>query len=229
VTRKRPSKPFKYSFPIWSEYTTALGRNKLMMDIRNHHDNLVYCDTDSAVMTKPVFEAGGELGDWELEHVLKGGVFIKSKLYMIHKEDDTSVCKSKGVGKYMSSEDDFVKTLHTGCVGMERFTKMKESNNMRLKSGSVLLFEKHLMFDDDKRDWLGRSFKLDDWQDSEPLKLVEGLVPSEQRKALDDYNAAKEKRMEEFFKSDQFDRFAVGSDISNKEFFENEAWHEMHN
>ena len=176
ITRKKQAKPFKYSFPIWSEYTTALGRNKLMKDIQKHPKNIVYCDTDSAVVNRPVFEEGQELGDWEIEHELNGGVFIKSKLYMLKLQDEKFVCKSKGVGKYMKEKDDFIKTVNTGNVDMERFTRMKESNNIGVKSGSVMQFSKHLNFNDEKRNWLGKSFSLEDWQNSEPLELVDGEV-----------------------------------------------------
>ena len=176
ITRKKPSKPFKYSFPIWSEYTTALGRDKLMTDIRKYPKNIVYCDTDSAVVDKPVFEEGLELGDWEKEHELEGGVFIKSKLYMLKLAKQKFICKSKGVGKFMKEKDDFIKVVNTGSVDMERFTKMKESNNIGIKSGSVMQFSKHLSFNDEKRNWNGKDFSLDDWQDSEPLELVGGEV-----------------------------------------------------
>ena len=223
ITRKKQSKPFKYSFPIWSEYTTALGRNKLMMDIRKHPKHIVYCDTDSAVVTKPVFEEGQNLGDWEQEHELEGGTFIKSKLYMLKLKQEKYICKSKGVGKYMKEKDDFIRTIHSGHVDMERFTKMKESNNIGIKAGSVMNFSKNLSFNDEKRNWHGKDFKLDEWHDSEPLKLVEGMTKIERLKVTQAYDRQQEKQMQKYFESDLFDKHAVGNDISNKEFHENET------
>jgi len=222
ISRKKKAKPFKYSFPIWSEYTTAMGRNKLMSDIRKHPKDVVYCDTDSAVVTKPVFDEGQELGDWELEHELSGGTFIRSKLYMIRPEGKKAICKSKGVGRFMADEIKFNDALSSGKVCMERFTKMKESNNIGIKSGSVMMLKKHIGFDDDKRNWNGRSFRIDDWQDSEPYELNEGLLPNEVLKAQYAYQRQQEKAMKEFVNSDLFDRFSVGSDISAEEFLKNE-------
>jgi len=228
ITRKKPSKPFKYSFPIWSEYTTALGRDKLMTDIRKYPKNIVYCDTDSAVVDKPVFEEGLELGDWEKEHELEGGVFIKSKLYMLKLAEQKFICKSKGVGKFMKEKDDFIKVVNTGSVDMERFTKMKESNNIGIKSGSVMQFSKHLSFNDDKRNWNGKDFSLDDWQDSEPLELVGGITKLERAgqelKARLSYEREREKEQASFINSDLFDKTSVGKDISPEEFIENEKW-----
>jgi len=221
VTMKKAVKPFKYSFPIWSEYTTALGRNKLIQDIKKHPRHIVYCDTDSAVCTKPVFEEGNNLGDWELEHKLKGGVFIKPKLYML-KKDEGYVCKSKGVGKFMSTKEQFENALYTGKVSMSRFTKMKESNNIGIKSGSVIRLDKHLSFEDTKRDWLGKSFNVHDWCDSEPLELREGFTKEEQLKALYTYQKEQSKIKNKFLQSDLFDKHSVGSDITASEFLDNE-------
>ena len=233
ITRKKQAKPFKYSFPVWSEYTTALGRNKLMKDIQKHPKNIVYCDTDSAVVDKPVFEEGQELGDWELEHELNGGVFIKSKLYMLKLQDEKFVCKSKGVGKFMQEKDDFIKVIGTGDVNMERFTRMKESNNIGVKSGSVMQFSKHLNFNDEKRNWKGKDFSLEDWQDSEPLKLTDGLTKLEMAKmeldARMSYEKEKQKESISFINSDLFDKHSVGSDISPEEFIQNEQWFEKNN
>ena len=128
-------------------------------------------NTDSAVVTKPVFEEGQNLGDWEQEHELDGGIFIKSKLYMLKLQKQKYICKSKGVGKFMKEKDDFIRTLSTGVVDMERFTKMKESNNIGIKSGSIMNFSKHLSFNDEKRNWKGKDFRIDEWHDSEPLEI----------------------------------------------------------
>jgi len=178
ISVKKQAKPFKYSFPIWSEYTTALGRNRLLGHIRQHKENVIYCDTDSAIVNRPCFEEGTELGDWELEHKLKGGLFIKPKLYMIFKEDDTAVCKSKGVGRFMNNKESFYDALQKGKVEIERFTKMKESNNIGIKSGSIIRMFKMIGLEDDKRNWHKKEFSFDDFQDSIPLKIEKGEICS---------------------------------------------------
>jgi len=172
VGLKKEVKPMRYSFPILSTYTTMLGRVKLINDLRKHHKYVLYGDTDSGYTTKPVFTEGKNLGDWELEKVCNGATFIKPKLYKLNIEDGSFVCKSKGVGRFMSEEPTFMRAIDTGVIGMERFTKMKESNNIGIKSGSIIHMKKHLNMNDTKRDWLGKNFSLDDWQDSEPLKIT---------------------------------------------------------
>ena len=136
------------------------------------------------------------------------------------------ICKSKGVGKFMKEKDDFIRILSTGVVDMERFTKMKESNNIGIKSGSIMNFSKHLSFNDEKRNWHDKDFRINDWQDSEPLKLIEGMTPMERRKVTQAYDRQQEKAQQKYFESDLFDKHAVGSDISAKEFFDNERWFE---
>ena len=226
VSVKKKAKPFKYSFPIWSEYTTALGRNRLLCHIKDHEEQIIYCDTDSAIVKKPCFEEGDELGDWELEHKLKGGLFIKPKLYMIFKDDEDVICKSKGVGKFMNTRDKFMKSLNEGKVEMERFTKMKESNNIGIKSGSVIRMFKRIGVEDDKRNWLGQRFRFDDFQDSKPLRIIDGVTEFRyndlMKKARDAYEREQERQMKAFINSDQFDKFSVGSDISAEEFIKNE-------
>lgn len=167
ITHKTAVKPFRYSFPILASYTTMLGRLKLIHAVRKHEKALIYTDTDSAVMSRPCLIESDELGGWELEHKLKGGLFIRPKLYMIFKGDDV-VCKSKGVGKYMSTEKDFVQALHAGRVDMQRFMRMKESNRLNVKPGTIIRMSKRIGVEDDKRQWPGK-FDEGSWQDSKPI------------------------------------------------------------
>lgn len=232
ITRKKQCKPFRYSFPIFSEYTTALGRSKLMNDIIPVSDHVVYTDTDSVVLTKKVIQEGNELGDWELEYMLRSGTFIRSKLYMINPVGKDYVCKSKGIGKYMKTKDMFVDALNKGSVHMERFSKMKESNMLGIKSGSVMKIQKHVGLEDDKRNWLGKRFSVNDWQVSEPWKVNDGYLPKEindmNRKAQEAHDREQEKMMKQYLDSDVFDSDAVGQDISKLEFLRNEQWFAVH-
>lgn len=226
VSVKKAAKPFKYSFPIWSEYTTALGRDKLITDIKSKRKDLVYCDTDSAIMTRPVFESGSELGDWNLEHDdLVGGLFIKPKLYMLYKNGELPICRSKGIGRFMNSKEKFLGALDAGSVSMERFTKMKESNALGIRSGSVVVLNKMIGLEDNKRDWLGKRFSINDWQNSEPLKLLDGVPEpvhaANLRRAFDAYEKERrEERVEALERTDFFD--SMGADITKEEFLRNE-------
>lgn len=225
---KKEGTPMRYSFPILSSYTTMLGRVKLIDDVRTYSKYLVYDDTDSAVLTRPCLETGPNLGDWELEHVCDGGVFIRNKLYMINPKGKEAVCKAKGVGKFMKNSDDFMRCIRQGKVHMERFSKMKESSNLGIKSGSVMRLVKEFNLNDDKRDWAGRDFRLDDWQDSRPIKLRSGLLPDEVRKAYLYHENVRQERRMAFTRSDLFDSHAVGHDISDEEFLENEMFFARH-
>ncbi len=224
VSTMKEAKPMRYSFPILSSYTTMLGRVKLIQDITPHKKHLLYSDTDSAYMTRPCIEEKDELGGWELEKVADGALFIRSKLYKLDFNGKPSVCKSKGVGRFMSTDYDFMRAIDTGRIAMERFTKMKESSRMGINSGSIMYLTKDFNLNDDKRDWNGKSFSVDDWQDSEPLKLRDGLTPKDQRKAMEAYQNEQAKQMKKYFRSDLFDRKAVGNDITNEEFLKNEIF-----
>lgn len=224
ISIKKEVKPMRYSFPILSSYTTMLGRMKLLRDIKPYAKLLLYSDTDCAHMTKPCFKEGSELGDWDLQYISDGATYIKSKLYKTNPIGSDSICKSKGVGKFMNKPDTFFRAIDTGRVLMERFSRMKESDRIGIKSGSIIQLHKHLGLDDDKRDWNGLSFDIDGWQDSEPLKLTCGLTPQDQQKALTKDLMGLHKKKMDFINSDLFDRHSVGSDISNEEFLKNEQW-----
>jgi len=233
--RRCHSSPPQYSSPVLSTYTTMLGRMKLWNDTYKHHERLVYEDTDSAVMTRPVLEEGTGIGDWELERVTKGGIFIRPKLYMLRPGDDgVLISRSKGMKniaydkeKDITSENCFVRSISAGKVSINRFTRMKESLRMGIHSGSVMNLTKLIGLEDDKRSWPGL-FKLAEWQNSEPLKLIDGLTPTDnakaELKAREHYKRQKAIRLQELIRSDKFDSAMVGADISNEEFIDEEKW-----
>ena len=231
VSMKKQGKPARYSFPILSSYTTMLGRMKLISNISSHKEDLVYADTDSAYMMKNCFETGEELGDFELQHTAESGLFIRSKLYRLM-VNGKPICKSKGVGKFMQDDEDFpdrfLNAIATGRIRMERFSKMKESQRIGIKSGTAMKFSKIINLNDEKRDWNRKDFHVDDWQDSEPLKLREGLSVKDQLKALYAHQKVSNDATQAFLRSDLFDSHAVGSDISKEEFLNNEQWFATH-
>lgn len=227
--KKKSCPPMRYSFPILSTYTTMLGRMKLINALTPYYKYLAYGDTDSGYMTKRVFEEGEELGDWEMQLECDGALFIRNKLYKLDINDQPSVCKSKGVGKFMKKGDDFMRAISTGRILMERFTKMKESSRIGIMSGSVMQLTKDFNLEDDKRDWKGKKFSVSDWQDSEPLMMKDGMLPVEfekaQRKALEQYKKDRAADDEAYLNSDLFDLKSVGTDIPAQEFLKNErAW-----
>jgi hypothetical protein len=222
TVKKENQRSMRYSFPILSEYTTMLGRIKLWDNCQGKEKYLCMNDTDSVLATNNCFEDSKELGKFKLEDTNDRATTIRPKNYAMRSEKGGWTTKTKGVGRFMKGESAFYKGLRDGYVDMSRFSRLKESYKAGIKPGSVIVFRKKLGFEDDKRDWQGKSFRVDDWQDSEPLKLNQGLLPKDVRKAL---QANREKIIAErnaFLNSDLFDSHSVGKDISRAEFLKNE-------
>lgn len=228
TVKKENQKSMRYSFPILAEYTTMLGRMKLWGDCNGKEKHLCMNDTDSVLCTAPCFTHSLELGEFKLEDTNDITTPIRPKNYAMRSESGKWTTKSKGVGRFLKGKDAFYKGIMDGYVDMSRFSRIKESYKAGISPGSVIVFRKKLGFEDDKRDWKGKTFKVDDWQDSEPLKLKEGLTASEQLKALYSHQKARNKVKDAFLRSDLFDSHAVGYDISKEEFLNNEQWFATH-
>jgi len=215
VTRKKEGKPPRYSFPIISEYTTALGRIKLWTDIHPHEKDIIYMDTDSAFCMRPCFETSNELGSWKLEHDdIYKGIFIRPKFYAYYTESEGLKTKSKGVGSFMD-KDNYIECLNEKFVPMSRFLRMKESNRLGIKSGSVIECSKDLHFEDDKRLW-EKDFNIDEFQDSKALLIDNGIMYNKEN--ILKMNILRNKRDDHGFSYD-----SKGDDISKEEFFKNET------
>lgn len=169
---EKEGKPQKTSFPILASYTTAICRTHLWNRIKDYSSSLIYSDTDSAFMTKNVFENDEKtLGAFKLEKESSDSMIAALKMYRI---DDK--CRSKGVGKYMSTPETFNRALETKSVDMIQWLRLKSGWRANKSPGSILKINKHFKLDDTKRDWLGKKFSQNDWQDSEPLKVNNGEV-----------------------------------------------------
>jgi len=170
AVHKTESKPPAYSFPIIASMTTAMTRMRLWEDIRRHHKHLIYTDTDSCVMSKPVMRTGDGLGEWKLEGVIEDSVFIRPKFYKYVENDGTEIFKVKGVpGKYIN-KDTFNSLVQGNKLTYSRMSKMKESNRRALPYNLMMQTKKQLGVEDDKRLWK-KKFSLYDIQDSEPLNM----------------------------------------------------------
>lgn len=166
--RDYQGKPQKTSFPILSEYTTAIARINLWNLVHKYEKYLWYSDTDSSYMSKPVFESDDKtLGAFKLECTSEDAVFAAPKFYRI---DDK--CKSKGVGKFLSNKEVFDNTLRTKSVDVLQWQRLKSAWQNNRTMGTIFRNTKNFKFDDSKRDWHGQSFANSGWQDSEPLNLT---------------------------------------------------------
>lgn len=212
VKKDNPKSP-RYAYPILSEYTTMLGRIKLWSDCKDNGRHLCMNDTDSVLATYPCFENSQELGHFELQDTNDTCTTIRPKMYSMRSSKTGEwTTKSKGVGKFMKGHDKFYKALSDGYVDMSRFSKMKGSYRAGIMPGSIVLMRKKMGFEDDKRDWGNQQFSIDDWQDSNPLKVIDGLLPKDVMKAMNAYKDAKIKEEETYRKTDLFDIGAAGWD-----------------
>lgn len=167
------------AFPCVAAYITALGRVKLLRNLKAHEHTVVYCDTDSVkYLSEEARDPDGhELGEWEYEYT-ETQVFIRPKVYW--KADLTSL-KMKGIkmGAMQPliwdrlptpAEDKQMYTHGAITAPLERFTVIaftddgvlarfykptgiKEGIIRKKKVNQWLRHEKLLQWGDTKRTW----------------------------------------------------------------------------
>ena len=166
--RTKTEKAPIFIHPILASYTTALARLKLLNKLEKSKKDLIYCDTDSIVVKKPLFESSNKLGELKLEHIGKEAMFIRNKWYYI--EDDEIHIRSKGVRKIIDKED-FMKVVRERIITQKRFTTLKESYVRKMPLSSIIEVVKHLSVEDIKRKW-SKPFDPNEEQDSNPLYIT---------------------------------------------------------
>ncbi len=87
---------------------TSIGRDLLSYFKNNPNFNLYYCDTDSAVIDRPLPDhmVGDKLGQLKLEHVVYRGIFLAPKVYSLITVDGEKITKVKGLSGYDDDELD---------------------------------------------------------------------------------------------------------------------------
>ena len=212
-----------YCIPIFSTYTTALGRIKLYDDAKRSGDSLIYMDTDSIHTQKKCYSTGNELGDLEYEGKSDESLYIRPKLYM-----SNGKVKSKGVGRMAKAR--FYEFTNNPSVETRRFVGFKESRSRQIPNGAILTVPKYLDLEDTKRTWKKRFVPFRQ-EFSRSLYIEDGMTTQEREKVMRKVLAAERlqarREMEEFVRSDMFDSAAVGSDTSYEDFIENEKYFEM--
>lgn len=157
----------KNVYPILASYVTSYARI-LMYDYINN-DDVIYTDTDSIFITKPLYNDSKKLGEMKLEDgsPFKMGYFVKPKFYFTIDNNDNEVTKIKGISR--ASKDDFYNILKGKSVTKMKFTKLKESIRRGFNPNTKLMLNKLLSLDDNKRVWI----KQKDILISEGIKLNE--------------------------------------------------------
>lgn len=175
--------------PILASYTSAMGRIKLFNEMIRYPDNMIYCDTDSMVVDKKLWESGLDLGDLELENVIEEAVFVRPKQYRILNDAGKEFFKTKGVpNRYINDRKKFDKMLKDREIFIEKFTKTKESAIRHLSFSSIITICKHLDLEDNKRLW-SEMFDIDMVQESLPHNIIDGVTEH-------DYNIEVKKAMQ---------------------------------
>lgn len=150
--------------PIWSCYVTAYARILIHKYIEKLQP--VYVDTDSCI-TKIKIDDSKKLGEMKLEEYINTGMIIKPKMYFNNEK-----VKIKGV-RIPKEERKLLRLknniINNKPVKYEKFIRMKEGVKRNIKINRIVVIEKHINLEDDKRNWNGKNFNPNELQESEPL------------------------------------------------------------
>ena len=104
------------------------------------------------------------LGELKLEKIVKKGIIIKPKLYILDDE-----LKAKGIPIPKNPKDKLRvinKILRREEIFYQKFTKIKEGINRNIKVNSIQIVSKHLELEDNKRVCNNEYFNKDILEDS---------------------------------------------------------------
>ena len=175
------------SVPI-SAAVTAYSRihmHQLKMNILKHSGELYYSDTDSIVTNLKLPDtmvSSSELGKLKLEHIVKIGIFISGKTYLLLDINDEIHKKAKGVKSSSLSYNDFLDLLN----GIDVPTAIRSESILDWNKGQVIIKDTKMTIYNDC--YTKREKIYDDnnkWVDTKPLYnnyLDKDLVVLEKKK-----------------------------------------------
>lgn len=169
IKRKMEQSQITFINPIIAAYVTAHARLKLYNAITDIEDNVFYDDTDSIITTKNIANSS-ELGELKLECRIKEAYFVKPKFYAYITDENKEISKIKGIAaiKDFGAFEDILKNLKAKTM---TFAKYKTAIIRDIPFNSKIEAEKVLSLEDNKRDWLGKKFSINDFADSKPLSI----------------------------------------------------------
>jgi hypothetical protein len=223
-----------FVFPILPAYTTSYGRIK-MFDYIIKND-AYYIDTDS-IMTKHEIETSKKLGEMKLEGVIKKGILVRPKMYMMELNEKT-ITRIKGLPH--ATMELMIKILNGETINFKKFTKLKESYKIGIQVNTIRDVNKIFALEDNKRIWMYKFNHLIFDDNCKPHIIDQTIEPPPKRinyrltvrermlKAQGEYDKNKKNRLMDFVDSDLFDSYSVGKDITKEEFVKNEIWFETH-
>ena len=145
VLVKGEALPAKFEFPVVSSFITAYGRLKLYDAMVANSETLIYVDTDCIKLTRPAvgITVGKELGEWSFDLDGVPVIYHRPKLYGDRKKGvpNRAVLVSRNREKEVWKFD--------------RPIREREGVKRGLQPNKWVEVFKHLIFNDDKRDWTG--------------------------------------------------------------------------
>jgi len=233
ISDKRDSDSI-FSFPILSSYTTSYARILMHKYIETY--NAIYTDTDSIITFDEIKKTSSYLGDMKLECEIEEAYLIKPKMYMLKPivkiKGKDYLIKCKGVVK--PDYDDFLNLIKGQKIIRNKFSKIKESIRRGIDANTVYNIPKELHLNDNKRYWFDKDFNTSKIQDSIAFYFDEEDYNIKKELKKQRKQAEKEQKLysqikssyDDYLRSDEFDDYAVGDDITKEEFLENEMFFE---
>lgn len=101
------------SIPI-AAAITSWALIKLLKFLNMNDNKLIYCDTDSITLEKPLddkYISSTELGKFKLEFIINEGIYISPKFYGLNCDNGETIIKTKGIAKGKIKYQDLEKLI----------------------------------------------------------------------------------------------------------------------
>ena len=178
--------PMAHCIPIWAVYVAAYGRVKMHQTMMKHPD-IIYCDTDSLI-THDTIPTSNKLGDLKLEQDVTEGWVVRPKMYCFIDEEHKEHVKIKGLGMRIDIAR-FIGLESDPKVLYKRIAKFKEAiRRGYFVPNETISTHKTFSLEDGKRDWKGQKFTFNDFQESDPLRVMNGNLTGSQPEVSEDGN-----------------------------------------
>ncbi|MFO6953353.1 DNA polymerase [Bacillus cereus] len=140
-----------YIQPHIASYVTAYARILLYRALKEQHEKGVigYCDTDS-IACESMMDANmidkEEYGKWDLEGVIKEGIFLQPKFYAERHENGKEVIRAKGIPRDKMEEisfDNYKEWLEIMKEGEQERIHIFDGHQARKKFSTTLKADEH--------------------------------------------------------------------------------------
>ena len=117
-----------------------------LLKILNMNDNkLIYCDTDSITLEKPLddkYISYTELGKFKLESIINEGIYISPKFYGLKCDNGETIIKTKGIAKGIINYQDLENLIKGENLSVTTTIKKKQKTKNLVK-GTVNIVEQN--------------------------------------------------------------------------------------